>query len=178
MLLMVGPGLQAELGWTLFATLYAAAGAAANLSAYVGNVLIRRRRLWETKGASAPVYALLACTALVQPYRRFVWLFGLQLNSLGCGSGNTAAGHTLLKWLGVRNCTRKWHRVSGAGSGIFLLVSNEDQTSYLLSRSSVRLKRSFISREGSCKRRTQALQPGEDESSSTRSWTAVRVPAA
>ena len=30
-----------------------------------------------------PVYAMLACTALVQPYRRFVWLFGIELNSLG-----------------------------------------------------------------------------------------------
>ncbi len=83
MLFMVGPGLQAELGWGLFALLYAAAGAAANLSAYVGNVVIGRKRLWETKGASAPVYALLACTALVQPYRKFVWLFGVELNSLG-----------------------------------------------------------------------------------------------
>ena len=43
----------------------------------------RRRRLWATKGASAPVYALLACTALMQPYRKFVWLFGVELNSLG-----------------------------------------------------------------------------------------------
>ncbi len=33
---------------------------------------------------NAAVYALLACTALVQPYRRFVWLFGIELNSLGC----------------------------------------------------------------------------------------------
>lgn len=36
------------------------------------------------QGASASVYALLACNAVVDPYRRFVWLFGLQLNSLGC----------------------------------------------------------------------------------------------
>ena len=47
-------------------------------------VLSRRRRLWASKGASAPVYALLACTALMQPYRKFVWLFGIELNSLGC----------------------------------------------------------------------------------------------
>lgn len=86
MLFMVGPGLQAELGWGLFAVLYVAAGTAANLVTYIGNVVIRRRRLWETKGASAPVYALLACTALVQPYRKFVWLFGLELNSLGCAA--------------------------------------------------------------------------------------------
>ena len=46
--------------------------------------LFRRRRLWASKGASAPVYALLACTALMQPYRKFVWLFGIELNSLGC----------------------------------------------------------------------------------------------
>ena len=36
------------------------------------------------QGASASIYALLACNAVVDPYRRFVWLFGLQLNSLGC----------------------------------------------------------------------------------------------
>ena len=30
------------------------------------------------------MYALLACTALMQPYRKFVWLFGVELNSLGC----------------------------------------------------------------------------------------------
>lgn len=46
-------------------------------------LLIRRRRLWSSKGASASVYALLACTALMQPYRKFVWLFGVELNSLG-----------------------------------------------------------------------------------------------
>lgn len=43
----------------------------------------RKRRLWASKGASASVYALLACTALMQPYRKFVWLFGVELNSLG-----------------------------------------------------------------------------------------------
>ena len=47
------------------------------------SLLCRRRRLWSTKGASAAVYALLACTALMQPYRKFVWLFGIELNSLG-----------------------------------------------------------------------------------------------
>jgi membrane associated rhomboid family serine protease len=84
MLFMVGPGLQAELGWGAFSALYVVAGVAANLAAYVGNVTLRRRRLWATHGASAAVYAMLACTALVQPYRRFVWLFGIELNSLGC----------------------------------------------------------------------------------------------
>ncbi len=83
MLFMVGPGLQAELGWTAFLALYLFSGLAANLAAYAGNVLIRQRRLWSTHSASAPVYALLACTAVVQPYRRFVWLFGIELNSLG-----------------------------------------------------------------------------------------------
>ena len=84
MLFMVGPGLQAELGWGAFAALYLLSGAAANAASYVGNVALRRRRLWRTAGASAAVYALLACTALVQPYRRFVWLFGIELHSLGC----------------------------------------------------------------------------------------------
>ena len=46
-------------------------------------IACRRRRLWASKGASASVYALLACTALMQPYRKFVWLFGIELNSLG-----------------------------------------------------------------------------------------------
>ncbi len=105
MLFMVGPGLQAELGWTRFAVLYVAAGALANLSAYVGNVVVRRRRLWETKGASAPVYALLACTALVQPYRKFVWLFGLQLNSLGCGpEWHLLTSEHLDYWLCCHHC--------------------------------------------------------------------------
>lgn len=85
MLAMVGPGLQAELGWGAFAALYLLSGCAANAASYIGNVSLRRRRLWRTAGASAAVYALLACTALVQPYRRFVWLFGIELNSLGCG---------------------------------------------------------------------------------------------
>lgn len=40
------------------------------------------------QGASASVYALLACNAVVDPYRRFVWLFGLQLNSLGYAPAN------------------------------------------------------------------------------------------
>jgi membrane associated rhomboid family serine protease len=83
MLFMVGPGLQDELGWTAFAALYIVSGVTANIVAYVSNALIRRRRLWSSHSASAPVYALLACTALVQPYRRFVWLFGIELNSLG-----------------------------------------------------------------------------------------------
>ena len=41
MLFMVGPYLQAELGWRMFTALYFAAGLAANLAEYVGNVLIR-----------------------------------------------------------------------------------------------------------------------------------------
>ena len=86
MLFMVGPGLQEELGWLAFALLYFGSGAAANLAAYIGNVTLRKRRLWQTHGASSAVYGMLACTALVQPYRRFVWLFGIELNSLGCGS--------------------------------------------------------------------------------------------
>ncbi|EIE19025.1 hypothetical protein COCSUDRAFT_54724 [Coccomyxa subellipsoidea C-169] len=117
MLFMVGPGLQAELGWTRFAVLYVAAGALANLSAYVGNVVVRRRRLWETKGASAPVYALLACTALVQPYRKFVWLFGLQLNSLGL-LGAKLLYEYVARRLGGGAVPDFWSRVVGAATGL------------------------------------------------------------
>ncbi|CAL8464708.1 g4243 [Coccomyxa elongata] len=117
MLFMVGPGLQAELGWGLFALLYAAAGAAANLSAYVGNVVIGRKRLWETKGASAPVYALLACTALVQPYRKFVWLFGVELNSLGL-LGAKLLYEYVARRLGGGSVPDFWSRVVGAATGL------------------------------------------------------------
>ena len=48
------------------------------------------------QGASASIYALLACTAVIDPYRRFVWLFGLELNSLGCAGG-------------LRVATLAWH---------------------------------------------------------------------
>ena len=41
MLFMVGPYLQAELGWQMFTGLYFAAGVAANVAEYVGNVLVR-----------------------------------------------------------------------------------------------------------------------------------------
>ena len=41
MLFMVGPYLQAELGWQMFTGLYCVAGAAANVAEYIGNVLIR-----------------------------------------------------------------------------------------------------------------------------------------
>ena len=41
MLFMVGPYLQAELGWQMFTGLYFVAGVAANVAEYIGNVLIR-----------------------------------------------------------------------------------------------------------------------------------------
>jgi len=41
MLFMVGPYLQAELGWRMFLGLYFVAGVAANVAEYIGNVLIR-----------------------------------------------------------------------------------------------------------------------------------------
>ena len=41
MLFMVGPYLQAELGWRMFAALYFTAGVLANVAEYVGNVLLR-----------------------------------------------------------------------------------------------------------------------------------------
>ncbi|KAK9819160.1 hypothetical protein WJX81_004112 [Elliptochloris bilobata] len=83
MLLLVGPALQAELGGLGFLLLYIAGGMLANLAAYVWNSSIKRRRRWTFQGASASIYALLACNAVVDPYRKFVWLFGLELNSLG-----------------------------------------------------------------------------------------------
>ena len=41
MLFMVGPYLQAELGWRMFTALYFTAGVLANVAEYVGNVLLR-----------------------------------------------------------------------------------------------------------------------------------------
>lgn len=41
MLFMVGPYLQAELGWKMFTGLYFVSGVAANVAEYIGNVLIR-----------------------------------------------------------------------------------------------------------------------------------------
>ena len=41
MLFMVGPYLQAELGWKMFLGLYFVSGVAANVADYIGNVLVR-----------------------------------------------------------------------------------------------------------------------------------------
>ncbi|CAL5224585.1 g7292 [Coccomyxa viridis] len=116
MLFMVGPYLQAELGWKMFTGLYFVSGVAANVADYIGNVLVRRRRLWSTKGASAAVYALLACTALMQPYRKFVWLFGIELNSLGL-LGAKLLYEYVAKSLGGGPVPELLARIVGAGTG-------------------------------------------------------------
>lgn len=83
MLLTVGPALQEELGPWMFVALYLLGGAAGNAVAYYGNVIVQQRRLWAGKGGTAALYALLAATVVVHPYRKHVWLFGMELNSLG-----------------------------------------------------------------------------------------------
>lgn len=62
------------------------------------------------QGATASIYALLACTAVIDPYRRFVWLFGLELNSLGC------AARGLQAWCGARNNSYHCRGYSIAGA--------------------------------------------------------------
>ena len=85
MLLVVGPALQDELGQATFTALYFAGGIAAELAAY--SYYAARpgdSPSLQARAVSAAVYALLACNAAVHPYRKFVWLFGIELNSLGC----------------------------------------------------------------------------------------------
>lgn len=49
MLFMVGPYLQAELGWKMFTGLYFVSGVAANVADYIGNVLVRCSLLYSHK---------------------------------------------------------------------------------------------------------------------------------
>eukprot|EP00884_Botryococcus_braunii_P014521 jgi/Botrbrau1/2306/Bobra.101_2s0127.1 len=83
MVMTAGPALQEELGAWTFVALYLIGGAVGNAVAYYGNVVVHRRLLWSCKGGTAAVYALIASMVVVHPYRKLVWLFGIELNSLG-----------------------------------------------------------------------------------------------
>ena len=59
------------------------AGGSLAMAATWGANCLSGTRLWATKGADSVLYALLACHVVVDPYRKFVWLFDVELNSLG-----------------------------------------------------------------------------------------------
>ncbi|KAK9804862.1 hypothetical protein WJX72_008960 [[Myrmecia] bisecta] len=116
-LLTLGPALQQTLGHRRFLLLFLAGGLIANIAAFIGNVVLKQRVLWSTKGATSAVYALLACHVMVDPYRKFVWLFNLELNSLGLLAAKLLYEY-VARNTGAGNLWQFWAHLWGAATGV------------------------------------------------------------